>query len=381
MKILVASDLHLSDHIWKHRPIYGDSYHSWKQIVQLALDNKADAVILAGDILDKQVNQVNPIRNLLQGLRKLTDAGIAVWFNQGQHEYQDNPWMELHQEGLIWLHTTDVTTPGGWIISGCDYQNENQLQAFLRSDRALSADILVCHQVWQDFMGDVGKPQGKFDDVPENVRCMITGDYHEHLIHQHQDMVVLSPGSTHLRNVSEPEDKYVFMLTLDEVKTGKFTVSHLPLRTRFCGRISTRQFHSSSQLNLATATHKAVDGLLEQAEDHAKEYGLPKELCKPIIQLTHRTDEHELVNKLIERYEDKAHLFFKPIQTANSEGDDESVLPYLEASDKVRMLDCLDNFVDKQQKPLVHDLALTLLSSPDPEQALKRWIKEHVDES
>jgi hypothetical protein len=88
-----------------------------------------------------------------------------------------------------------------------------------------------------------------------------------------------------------------------------------------------------------------------------------------------------LINKVIERYDSKAHLFFKPIPVTNAEQDGETVLPYLEASDKVRMLDCLDNFVDKQNKPLVHELALALLSSPDPEQALKRWIKEHVDES
>ena len=153
------------------------------------------------------------------------------------------------------------------------------------------------------------------------------------------------------------------------------------LRTRFCGRISTRQFNVSSQLTLANALDAAIKSSLEQAAEHVENHCLPLELHTPLLQITHRTDEHDLINKVIERYDSKAHLFFKPIPVTNSEQDGETVLPYLEASDKVRMLDCLDNFVDKQNKPLVHELALALLSSPDPEQALKRWIKEHVDES
>lgn len=382
MKILVASDLHLSDHIWKHRPIFGDSYHSWKQIVQLALTLKVDAIILAGDILDKQTNQVNPIRELLAGLRELTDANIPIWFNQGQHEYQANPWLELHTEGLTWLHTTDVTTPNGWTISGCDYQNETQLQSFLHSERAASADILVCHQVWKDFMGDVGKPQGKFDDIPDNVACLITGDYHEHIVRKHNNMLVLSPGSTHLRSVAEPAAKEVFLLTLGDVKnrSAGIEVTNLSLHTRFCGRVSTQQFGASSRLNLTLAVDNAIADMLVAAETYAK--GLthfPQDLRTPIIQVAHRTDEHDLVNQITAKYETQAHLFFKPMATRTEETD-ESILPYLDASDKVKMLDCLDNYVDKQQKPLVYDLALALLSSPDPEQALKRWIEEQTKE-
>jgi DNA repair exonuclease SbcCD nuclease subunit len=376
MRLLVTSDLHLSDHIWKHRPIHGDSYHSWKQIVDLAIEKKVDAVVLAGDILDKQVNQVEPIRQLLAGLRRLTEAKIPVWFNQGQHEYQSTPWMELHTEGLVWLHERDVEVDG-WVISGCDYQNEAQFQEFLRSERALSADILVCHQVWQDFMGDVGKPQGKFEDVPKNVKLLITGDYHEHIIvKEHGSPMVLSPGSTHMRSVAEPEDKEVFIVNLGKGKNS--SVQNVPLRTRYCGRISTRQFPGSTSLELAVKVNAAIKAHLDQADQHSKTWNLPDQLAMPIIQLTHRTDEHDLINTLMQEYSSKAHLFFKPIQVVSGE-DEESVLPYIDASDKVRMLDCLDNFVDKTQKPMVHALALALLSSPDPDQALRRWIKEQID--
>ncbi len=66
--LLVASDLHLSDRIWKHLEIEDDSYYSWQQIVELAIINKVDGVLLAGDILDKQVNQAKPVAKLLEGL-------------------------------------------------------------------------------------------------------------------------------------------------------------------------------------------------------------------------------------------------------------------------------------------------------------------------
>ena len=142
MKILVTSDLHLSDKIWKHRPIEGDSYHSWRQIVDLAIEHECDVVILAGDLLDKQTNVSNPVQELVAGLRRLEQAHIEVWYNQGQHEYQAVPWMSL-DEGTVWLHENAVTTPNNWNIAGCDYQNVDGLLNFLRQKAGIQQWILL----------------------------------------------------------------------------------------------------------------------------------------------------------------------------------------------------------------------------------------------
>ena len=80
-KLLVTSDWHLSDRIWKHRPIEGDSYAACHYICDWAFENEVTHVIIAGDILDKQRNNSTAIHHLTTNLELLTDAGIKVYFN------------------------------------------------------------------------------------------------------------------------------------------------------------------------------------------------------------------------------------------------------------------------------------------------------------
>lgn len=368
MKLLVTSDLHLSDRIWRHRPIEGDSYHSWAQIVNLAIAQHVDGVILAGDILDKQQNLSVPIQHLLAGLAQLRDACIPVYFNQGQHEYQQSPWMDLDPE-TRWLHHDDLVTPEGWRIAGCDYQNADNLQAFLRSPRALAADILVCHQVWKDFMGEHGKPQGEFADIPANVKILITGDYHEHICQNFGSLTVLSPGSTHMRSISEPENHEVFLLELG-TKDTKPKIQSLPLYTRPCIRLDTKSLPDFKALKKHTNT------LLEGAASYAQQHDLPPAVRLPLVRLSHRTDEDELVRQFADEFRDRGHLFFR--QVTSPTADEPSVIDYLDASDRVSLINCLDQFVDPQTQPLTHSLAVALLQSPDPEQTLHRWIQEQT---
>jgi len=368
MKILVASDLHLSDRIWRHRLILGDSYHAWKQIIQLALDNEVDAVILAGDVLDAQANLADPIRELITGIRQLQEKKIPVYYNQGQHEYQRVPWLAA-VPGTIWLQTTDLVSPEGWRIAGCDYQNREGLQAFLQSDRATSADILVCHQVWSEFMGDIGKPQGAFTDIPENVRVLITGDYHETIIQKYEDLTVISPGSTHFRSVSEPEDKSVVLLTLASRK-AKPVIQLIPLATRRRIRLTLRA--DSTFVTLKTQ----IGNGLSVAADYAMEHSLPAEIARPILWVTFQAEQHNLLSWLQVQFTEQAHCFFRQRLTAGEEEPD--ILQHIDANERVNMLCCLDKVVDAQTSPEVYQLALALLSGPDPEQSLQRWIGEQT---
>jgi|TARA_R110000824_G_scaffold115066_3_gene265987 predicted phosphodiesterase len=370
MKVLVTSDLHLSNRIWKHRPIEGDSYCAWSQIQELAIARGCSAVIMAGDILDKQTNQSEPVYQLLAGIKNLRDHDIAVYYNQGQHELQTTPWMSI-ESGAVHLSPdgAGVVSINGWRLAGCDYRDEAGLQQFLKSEAALSADILICHQVWKDLMGNIGNPQGEFSDVPENVKLLITGDYHESVCRKFGNLSVISPGSTHLRSISEPVDKYVYLLDLPE--KGPLKSKRSPLLTR-------RRIDISLVKDALSPAVKLLEAQLSLAYAYNKAAGFTKDVAKPLVWLTHDPEDHKGVAQVTKAVNENAHIFFKPVK--HKLEDAPQLLDYVDVEDRLQMIHCLDSAVDKKEKPLIYGLATALLAGGEPEQVLQKWIKEQTNE-
>jgi DNA repair exonuclease SbcCD nuclease subunit len=365
MKFLVASDIHLSEWIWRHRPIFGDSLHGWNQVVALAIANQVDGVILAGDVLDQQKNCSITIRWLNEGLQRLSQAKIPVYYNQGQHEYQTSPW--ISGDNTLWLHENTYPLNADWTMSGCDFQHEDAFQEFLKGPVAAESNILVCHQVWKNFMGDVGKPQATFDDVPEHVKILITGDFHEHLCVQHNGMFVLSPGSTHMRSIAEPENHFVFLLDLSNTVPK---ISSLPLTSRRFIPVSTEGL-------TITQLYNQINSSIDTACAYGKEH-LPVDLQTPLLRLTHGVKEVSLVDTLKAELVDKVHFFSKPkFKSA------ESVTPDASVQERISLITGLDRFIDKSTSPRAHELASALISCAgglDISETLENWIKQQLGE-
>ncbi len=372
-KLLVTSDWHLSDRIWKHRPIEGDSYAACHYICDWAFENNVTHVIIAGDILDKQRNNSTAIHHLTTNLEMLTDAGIKVYFNQGQHCMQENPW-PLLVPGVVHLKLGDVHNIGDLMVGGFDFCHKEQLQENLKSDSIKELNVLVCHQVWQDFMGDIGNPQGCFADVPDNISTIITGDYHEAICQGYAGKVVLSPGSTHLRSISEPVDKSFYVCDFNSQTFAK-SVS-IPTR---------RAYHITADSTPEELDSK-IDGCLGLNDQYwVRDNWLTNPLeapasiiYKPLIRITHDAGSFDQgCQKVIVKYKDAAHFFFKAVKPA--ENKDLEILEHVDVGDRLRMVDCLNAAVSPKDKPLVHSLATALLGSGEPDEILKLWIKEQTD--
>lgn len=368
-KVLITSDIHLSDTIWKHRPIYGDAYHSWHYIIDYAIANSVDAVILAGDILDKQQNVAKPISELVHGLQKLDKAGIKVLYNQGQHEYQkEKPWLDVancNAKHLSVDMAEEYFLSNGLKIAGFDYCNDKTLAENLTKIGKDSTQgyLLVCHQVWKDFMGDVGRPQGCFDDIPANVKILVTGDYHEHMVHKHNDgaLWVLSPGSTHLRNLTEPADKAFFVL---DVKSDSYRVVSETIPTRVKFEVATGK-----------QPHNKLSSLIGHLIKEAATEKLPEELRKPVVRVIHNPDELDFARHVKDQFEDKAHLFFK-LRTVVAETLTSDTTP---DESRTTLKACLPDELDPQAEPAAFNLASELLSGGDPTLTLERWLEEMLD--
>lgn len=228
--VLVA-DTHLQERNWSHRPMEGDSYYSFEQVITYAIDRNLP-VIGAGDLIDRNLNRSGPIVFLSEQLRRLRDAGLPFFYIQGQHELADVPWLELGGDNVRHLHNS-WTIIDGVKIFGIDYQPAGKLQECLGNIPS-NTDLVIMHQVWSDHMGSIANPQGSMSEIPF-VQMVFTGDFHETHVQtirnkQGEPMIAVSPGSTSMQSVSEPPDKHFFVLQLDDKK--KLGVRPINLLTR-----------------------------------------------------------------------------------------------------------------------------------------------------
>lgn len=100
MKIIVTGDIHIGK---RSSAIEGDALflstkYTWEQIVDYALHNAVDLVVLTGDIIDRENRFFEAVSPLRQGLERLGAHHIAVAMVAGNHDYDVLP--EI-------LHTVD----------------------------------------------------------------------------------------------------------------------------------------------------------------------------------------------------------------------------------------------------------------------------------
>lgn len=359
-----AADLHLCDRLWVGRPgIFGDAYFSFEQIIEYCVAESLP-LVLGGDILDKERNFARPIQVLCRQLDIMRDAQLPVYYIQGQHERNyDATWLGIHP----WpqhVHKQQFSINGCKIyaLDWCPRSDIKQELAAVPPD----TEILVCHQVWKDLMGNVGRPECALSDV-HVVRNVLTGDFHVTTMvdapNAGGDLArLISPGSTCLRSVNEPPKKNFYVVHDSPGDNfGKHTFEVRELRTRPI-RIYTVS-------DVETLDALCAGDLLQHIAEMRSD--LPDHIAKPIVRIKYNTAIPDAYLRLSTVVGDSAHLFCDPIvekkkatsKTVNTAAD------LLEA-----VLDILG--AESAQA----NFAQALLHADDPAAEIERQFKSFVEE-
>ena len=152
---VIISDAHLQTRTWRHRPIFGDACHSFTQAIDYAIELQIP-VIGAGDLIDRRVNEPEPIVFLMDELSRLTTAGGKFYFTQGQHELDDTPWFNIGGADVIHVNKTSFRihdSEDGIPCYGLDYQPKDKLQEELdkidrKSTRLNSSHVVSSYAVF-----------------------------------------------------------------------------------------------------------------------------------------------------------------------------------------------------------------------------------------
>lgn len=361
---VLTADTHLRDRAWVgRRSLAGDAYFAFSQIVEAALDRRLP-ILAAGDVIDRRRNDSDVVHFLRQKLDALHAAELSFVFVQGQHDLQPVPWLSAIDDRVIHLEQHlpfGYEFPDGWRAMGFDWRPMDRVgEIFETVERQHAVDLLVLHQVVQEFMGSRAPAEMAIASLPKVERVLV-GDYHEHLVRRTygadgQELAIWSPGSTCLQAIDEPAEKYFFLLRDD------FTVESVPLATR-------PYFYPGEPIMTADALQRLVDRLPEiVARLRDENVHLPDPLRDPIVRVEYLDELPGAYKQLCEAVDENVHLFLKPIRrpktaeerpSAGSDGEEIRWGPE-------EMLACLAEVVDPNKEPAVFGAARRLLLAEDP---------------
>jgi len=308
-----CADLHLADGAWTSRPdIYGDAYYSLQQIIDYCVAQHLPLVI-GGDVLDVKRNTAQPIRELYEAMQRMADAQLPVYYIQGQHELDRNvSWLSVHP----WPQNVNQKTfeINGVKLYGIDWLPRNDIQAAFTQVPPDTA-ILVCHQVWKDFMKNIGRPECTLTDV-HHVTRVLSGDFHvtkiEYSVNaQAQPIALISAGSTCMQDISESSEKHFYLVTTDSAGTLGFELQ--PLKTR-------------PMANYVVATQAELDELCASVfgAHITRMYDptLPVNISKPLVRVKFDKNIPDAYLRISTAIGESAHLFCDAI-VDKTRGDQE----------------------------------------------------------
>lgn len=301
-KALLFADAHLDLNTWANRPeIRGDSFHAFRWIISQAIHLEVTDVVGAGDLIDVSFPPSEVIGFLREQLDRLPE-NVDFWYVQGQHEVSGRPWIDsacprakhVHEQ-LFWIGETPCY--------GLDWTPPDQLQQ--RLALVPECKLLIAHQAWMELMGNMPS-DGSWAGIP-HAKTLFTGDFHKTVTlplrprsgADGQLNMVVSPGSTNLRAINEPQRKFCFLW--DGV--DQWQALWIPTRP-----IARMEAESADELNDQI---DQLEDLLRPAFYESNE--LPEEIKTPLLHVKCPASDDNPVSRLRRAANHfGVHLFYRP---------------------------------------------------------------------
>jgi hypothetical protein len=363
---VVVADPHLDEIILRTRSeIRYDAFWGFEQAISKTIELNVP-LILAGDNVECQPAETptsTTVAFLGEQLARLTTAGLPIYWIDGQHDDLPSWIMAVCQEAIC-IHGRTVKI-GDASFVGLSYRRTPVLSDWI-AQLDKSADVVICHQVWQELMGGKGC-QGSLKSLLPR-KLIISGDYHRTkkiTIKGQQNCLVVSPGATHCRKMNEPSDHYI------AVVKSNLSVDFIKLNSRLQLKYA---IDSDDDLDRLYATLGSIRNKI--AEENTKRC-LPAELQTPLMHVTDVSGLTGVERRLQELLGPYVHLFYNrelvgvdvPVEGATSAFDEEGDVPLIEfLADEVA------------GDTAVYELLSTAMLSPNPKSEISKWRAKFLQE-
>jgi DNA repair protein SbcD/Mre11 len=275
------------------------TFQAFNKIIKLALEEKVDAVLIAGDIFDGADRSLQAQLKFRRGLLKLSQANIPSYIVHGNHD-PSNSWshtLEWPESTTIFpankVESFPVTKNGetlAWIY-GISYPqkevNENLALKF-KKDQQQGFSVGLLHT-------NVGQQPGHDNYAPCSLQDLISRDFdywalghiHEFKILREDNPCIVYSGNTQARHLNETGPKGCCLVTLN---------SNAPTNIRFVTTDSVTYRTDKVDVSGVSNINEVLRALQSQVEGLTKE-SVDREGLVVKLVLTGRTAIHNELQK------------------------------------------------------------------------------------
>jgi DNA repair exonuclease SbcCD nuclease subunit len=257
VRIVHCSDIHLDRRFNLGDPQRSerrknDIQENFETVVNFAINNKANLVLISGDIFDKPNPSNYAISFFVSQIKRLYDKGIETVMIGGNHDvpkmgHQALAIDILHHAGLatVFSGSNDfkekiVTIDGDDVqIIGKSYNAKNQSEnPFSNYNVTKKGKYLICI-IHGSLVGLNVTPNNPMDsqynpfgsnDIPTNIDYLALGHFHNRFDREHSGILICNPGSIEKLSWSESQDQKGFAII--ELSDTNKTLTYQDLSTR-----------------------------------------------------------------------------------------------------------------------------------------------------
>jgi DNA repair exonuclease SbcCD nuclease subunit len=246
VKILATADNHLGFRQYGLVQRERDIEDSFKNILELAVRENADAITVSGDI----IHSIRPTAATISFLKDcntfLEENKLPCLVSIGNHDLSKPHWLTnintSDKYGFIVLDN-ELFDVSGVNIFGATFSSRDEFEQGKNIPR--ESNLVLMHQPFEEFANFPNDKLFTCDDLmylPKDA-LVVVGDIHVNRTFKcpnaegDEELTVISPGSTELISESEQNDKYVVKLefTQDRVETA-----NVPIKIREILRLEVR---------------------------------------------------------------------------------------------------------------------------------------------
>ena len=204
------------------------TYQAFQNIVELALKEKVEAVLIAGDIYDGAEKSLEAQLKFRHGLQKLSDKGIDTFIVHGNHDPLDGwsnslEWparvhifsgaqmecLPVERNGVVKAHVYGISYPKRDVT-------ENLAKKFSRGNGEGFAIGLLHSNVGSQSGHDNYAPCSMDDLIAAKMDYWALGHIHRFRILRESNPAVVYSGNSQARHMRESGEKGCCLITLNE---------------------------------------------------------------------------------------------------------------------------------------------------------------------